>query len=247
MDPVDFAQALAARLSGILGEGLLGVYLHGSAALGGWNVERSDVDVLAVSKRKLTLSEKGLVAGTLTAPDCSVPGAGLEFSLMTEASLKDLSPRPQFELHVATGASAKVVDGAGHSGDPDLVMHYVVCRERGVALYGPPPAAVFPKVPRQELLETLLHELAWGLEHAPARYAVLNACRAWAYAEDSGLVSKVQGAEWALAKAIDRDLVRQALASQAGGPEFPTDERVADLVRQARAALEQAIISAGER
>ena len=44
----DYLAALTGVLRARLGNGLVGGYLHGSAVLGGWHPERSDVDVLAV-------------------------------------------------------------------------------------------------------------------------------------------------------------------------------------------------------
>jgi streptomycin 3"-adenylyltransferase len=43
-----YLAALVRVLRAQLGGGLAGAYLHGSAVLGGWHPERSDVDVLAV-------------------------------------------------------------------------------------------------------------------------------------------------------------------------------------------------------
>lgn len=172
------------------------MYLHGSAALGGWDPNESDVDLLAVSTGTIDSSDADALARTLAEMDA--PGKGLEFSLVALASLRRISARPSFELHVATGAELRVVHGGGHPGDADLVLYYAVCRERGVAVCGPPPADLFPEVPRRMALQAMLDELAWGLEHAPARYAVLNACRAWAFAEGKGLLSKVEGGLWAI-------------------------------------------------
>ena len=45
-------QPLTAELGVSLGGALTAAYLHGSAALGGWNAERSDVDVLFVVGRR---------------------------------------------------------------------------------------------------------------------------------------------------------------------------------------------------
>jgi hypothetical protein len=51
-------------------------------------------------------------------------------------------------------------------------------------------------VDRHRLLVYLAHELQWGLDHGDQRYAVLNACRAAAYAEIGLLLSKVSGGRW---------------------------------------------------
>ncbi len=44
-----YAAELTAELLATLDGALAGAYLHGSAALGGWNADRSDVDILFVT------------------------------------------------------------------------------------------------------------------------------------------------------------------------------------------------------
>ncbi|HSO52950.1 MAG TPA: hypothetical protein VL330_09415, partial [Actinomycetes bacterium] len=53
-----YPAAVAAGLTRVLGPALVGVYLHGSGALGGWSAERSDVDLLGVVARPLELRAK---------------------------------------------------------------------------------------------------------------------------------------------------------------------------------------------
>jgi hypothetical protein len=72
-----------------------------------------------------------------------------------------------------------VVDGEGHGGDSDLVMHFAVLREHGRALLGQLPEELFPVVPRPLLLNAILGELEWARQQASPSYLVLNACRAW--------------------------------------------------------------------
>ena len=228
----------------MLRETLVGLYLHGSGAMGGWHDRLSDVDVLAVVGRRLTSDEKPAVAASLAG--WPAPGAGLECSIVALSSFEPLLPAPQFELHVTTGAEPKVVDGAGHRGDWDLVMHFAVCRERGLAISGPPPHEVFPEVPRRMLLEAFRAELAWGLAHAPARYAILNACRAWAFAEEGRLLSKVEGGEWAIARGFQPAAVVAALAAQRGEDATISREETERIVEHARAALRTALDGDGD-
>jgi streptomycin 3"-adenylyltransferase len=110
-----------------------------------------------------------------------------------------------------------VVDGHTRGGDPDLVLHFAVCRVAGRALAAaPPPAEVFGPVPAGLVLAQLAAELRWAVRHAPGEYAVLNACRAWRFAADGTLVSKVDGGRWAVSRvgAADRVLIVAALAHQ---------------------------------
>jgi predicted nucleotidyltransferase len=46
--PRAYATRLAGDLDALLGDALTAAYLHGSAALGGWLGDRSDVDILFV-------------------------------------------------------------------------------------------------------------------------------------------------------------------------------------------------------
>lgn len=239
--PVEvYVHQLVERLHSICGTNLTGVYLHGSAALGGWTAAKSDVDVLAVVSRSPGAGAKALVAATLTEDAPAAPGAGLEFSLVTASSLKRVGVRPPFELHVATGPDAKVVDGDGHPGDADLVLHYAVCRERGVALFGPPAEEVFPEVSGEMVLSGLGAELAWAGREAPVRYQVLNAFRAWAYAEDGVLLSKLEAVDWARERGRFASLAEAAWAAQAGGAEPEDADDVPRLLQAAMEALNEA-------
>jgi hypothetical protein len=195
----------------ILGDALVGVYPHGSLMLGGWRPDRSDIDVLVMVDRSLTSTEKSLLAEAWSEESLPCPAIGLELSVVRREAVLQPTPRPPFELHVTTALpDRKVVDGHGHPGDPDLVLHFAVCHRLGFTL--------FPEVPRPKVLSRLADELTWAVEHVPTEYAVLNACRAWRYAVDGSLVSKVDGGRWAAERLAEPELslVRAAVAVQSG-------------------------------
>ena len=137
------ADRIAVALRDTLPSVLVGVYLHGSAALGDWIPRRSDLDILAVSSRGLSDPEVQSLVTSLLAPPSPPDAPALEFSLVTLDAVRAQLPAPPFELHLTNGIAAKVVDGRAHPGDPDLVLHFEVCRTRGLALVGPPPDEVF--------------------------------------------------------------------------------------------------------
>jgi streptomycin 3"-adenylyltransferase len=116
-------------------------------------------------------------------------------------------------------------------------MHLAVCRAHGRALAGPPPAEVFGAPPPALLDAAFAGELAWAAAHAPPAYRVLNACRAWRYAVERRIVSKVDGGEWALGRGDFDEAIRAALAEQRGGPETPIDRASVDALT-ARATAE---------
>ncbi|HEY3734272.1 MAG TPA: aminoglycoside adenylyltransferase domain-containing protein [Streptosporangiaceae bacterium] len=222
-----YALDVASALEALSGPRLVGVYLHGSAVLGGFDARRSDVDVLAVHDGPMTAGRQSAVAVALSEQQLRCPARGLELSIVTSESVRHPTARPPFELHLTTAPQdTKTVDGHGHAGDPDLVLHLAVCRQAGRPLGSSRPAAeVFGPVADDLVLAQLAAELRWGTGHAPAEYAVLNACRAWRFATDGALVSKIDGGRWALGRVPprDRQLIETALDRQRCGPAATPD------------------------
>jgi hypothetical protein len=102
---------------------------------------------------------------------------------------------------------------------------------------------VFGPVADELISAQLAAELRWGADHAPAEYAVLNACRAWRFADDRAIVSKTDGGQWALGRVpgADRDLISDALDRQCCRPAAEPDPgAVQRFVRQALSYLSAA-------
>ena len=207
-----YAREVTERLRATLGEKLIGVYLHGSAVLGDFVRERSDVDIVAVSDGPLTGDESDAVAERLSSESLPCPARGLELHVVDRAAVDDLVEPPSFQLHIAT--PDRVIVGHGQGGDPDLVMHYAFLRERGWALAGPPASEIFPTVSREKLVRAFAGELRWALEHASPAYQVLNACRAWRFAEENVLTSKLAGVAWARERVEDPAVIEVALRNR---------------------------------
>lgn len=192
---------------------LVGVYVHGSAALGGFG-PASDLDVLALVAGE-SATDWTAVGTALLATGVERP---LELSVVDARRAGAPSEPWQFLLHVSS-ADGRVVVGSVDDGvgDADLIAHYAVTRAVGLPLAGPMPERVIGRVDPVVLLGYLADELAWGSEAADERYAVLNACRAVAYAEDGLLRSKVDGGRWWLDRCGESALVDAALAAQLDG------------------------------
>lgn len=127
-----------------------------------------------------------------------------------------------FEVHVAASdRETTIVTGAGHPGDPDLVLHSAVCRDHGLAIVGPPPAEVFAAISPERILAAITRELRWALDHACAAYAVLNACRALRFADDGHLCSKLDGGKWYLDRHPSAPVVTAAVTHQLCGEQAP--------------------------
>lgn len=240
-----YAQKLTGRLLAVSGGSLQAAYLHGSAALGGWVPGRSDVDMLFVAAdgiRSAVVAEMGQ-ALCAAADDC--PSRELECSVVTVPQARKPAPPWPFVLHVAAGPGkpGRVVrPGSPSPGDPDLLMHYAVCRAAGWPVCGPPPRELIGVVPRRAILDYLAGELRWAIGHAPEAYAVLNACRALIYLTDQQIVSKIAGGEAALRRgAGPAEVIQRALGQQRGSePDRPPAGDAAGFVLATAAALRSA-------
>lgn len=190
-------------------QGLVGVYVHGSAALGGFG-PASDLDILVVATGD---ADWPTVAARLLI-DCSHPRT-LELSVVDKSACAHPARPWPYLLHINSGESRFVLDPG--SGDPDLIAHYAGARTAGLAIVGPPAVDVFGLVSRDELVDYLRDELRWGAANADQRYAVLNACRAITYAEAGLLLSKADGGRWWMRRFGPEPLVTKALRAQADG------------------------------
>ena len=236
-DAHETARGVGRALTDALGEDLVAVYLHGSAVLGGFRWERSDLDLLALSRTALSDEQFGRVVSAL-AP-LHYPADGLEFTLMTagEASPPEL-PAPRFQLHLTTGgwrAVRNVVDGRLREGDRDLVLHLAVCREHGDAILGPPPRSSLAAVPEEAIESAMRDEIGWAREHGPLEYLVLTSARAWLFFATRRIASKIDAGVWAAEHDAEPAVIEAALGRQRGAAAaIPMDaaERFADRVER---------------
>jgi Domain of unknown function (DUF4111) len=176
-------------------------------------------------------------------PAC--PGTGLECSVVTAGQAARPRPPWPFLLHVAEApgrGQPRIVVGDDHPGDPDLLMHYTVCRSAGWPVCGPGPLELIGSVPRPVVLGYLADELGWGIEHGTEAYAVLNACRALIFQADGRIVSKVAGGRIALDRRLGPPaMLRRALDQQQGSaPEQAAAPDAVEFVLATAAALRSA-------
>ncbi len=238
--PRGYAQRLTAAVARCCRGRLRAAYLHGSAALGGWTAERSDVDVLFIAQDDIGGEAVAKAGRLLLEAGAGCPGRGLEASMVTAGQAAAPAEPWPFLLHVGSGPGERKLHlGSGRPGDPDLLMHYAVCRQAAITLLGPPARRVIGPVPRPAILSYLADELDWGLANAPENYSVLNACRALQYLVNGRIVSKIAGGESALERGDGpAALVRRALDQQeAVAPERPPGPEAIAFVRAVAARL----------
>jgi hypothetical protein len=76
--------------------------------------------------------------------------------------------------------------------------------------------------------------------NASTAYQALGAARAWMYAEEDRIGSKLDAAEWARGRGHDRVLERAAAFQRGRSEELPDRAEVARLMADARAAVDVA-------
>jgi len=195
-------------IQALLADQLVGVYLHGSLAMGCFNPSRSDLDMLVVTHAGLPAQTRRDLAELLL--ELSGAPAPIEISFIRRADLIPWSHPAPFDLHYSEAWRGKYERdlasgawrawGASQQRDPDLAGHITVTLRRGICLYGAVIADVFPEVPSQDYIESIRSDVeeALGYIRQNPVYAVLNACRTYAYLREGHVFSKDEGGAWAL-------------------------------------------------
>jgi predicted nucleotidyltransferase len=205
----DQLNALVLHLQEILKTNLIGIYLHGSLAMGCFNPQRSDIDLLVLTHWNLTPHIRSFVAQALLTLSGFL--APVELSVLKRADLHPWRHPCPYDFHFSESwrgdLERYLTDSAYHwatpkSGDSDLAGHITVLRSRGKVLCGPPIEKVFPEIPRADFLASILGgvlspEFGVTSEKAPPVYMVLNVCRTLAYLKTGQVLSKAEGGEWA--------------------------------------------------
>lgn len=233
---------IALRCQQILGASLVGIAIHGSLAFGCFHWSNSDVDFLIVTHTIPTQAQKAALIQSLLDLTPLAPPKGLEMSVVLQSDCARFRYPTPFYLHFSPiHLSACLTDLEGycsamHGLDRDLAAHFMVARQVGFSIYGPPPQQIFAPVPRVYYLDSIFRDIADAEAEAPANptYFVLNQCRVLAYLKDGLICSKEGGGLWGL-KHLDScwaSLVRSCLdAYQNGIPAHPAPDLLSAFCR----------------
>ena len=183
----------------MLGEDLVGMYLHGSAALGGLR-PGSDLDVIAVSARRLTDGEKQRLASRLG--EISKKPRSLDFDLVVQSEIRPWRYPPPFDFHYSEWWPGM----RDRDTNTDLaVLITILLAGGGAPLYGPAPATVFDAVPENDFRRTTLaaaDEVVRDIE-GDTRNVVLTLARIWTSLETGEVLRKDRAATWVLERLPD--------------------------------------------
>lgn len=215
--------ALVLGVRAALGSNLVGVYLQGSFASGGWDAS-SDVDWIVAVAQPLSEAEVAALQGlhsALYAIEC--PWAQhLEGSYFPVSVLRREDPSRQALWYLDNGSQELILSDHCNS----LVVRWQV-REEGVALAGPPPNELIEPVPADALrceVRQTMREWAATFVDAPQvidnrwyqPFVVLSYCRMLHTLATGRIHSKKAGAGWAGSALHPRwgGLIRRAWAER---------------------------------
>ena len=221
-----------------LGAALVGIYLHGSLAMGCYRRAKSDVDLMIVVRERLSKDMRRKLASLSVALSDARPTTGdLELSVIQLQHARQFVHPLPFEMHYSSdwkdAIRSGAVDFALERSDRDLAAHCRSLVTRGVGLFGLPIAEVFGPVATECFMDAVLDDFAWLVEddhilESPF-YCVLNCCRVLQLLTNGAgkVVSKEEGARWGLEHVPPEQqaIVRQALDCYCSSKEVSPEQR----------------------
>lgn len=217
---------LTKEVQAVLGQNLIGIYVHGSIAMDCFKPTNSDIDILIVIENKLSLAMYPAlykVFNTLVAQYQQ----RLELSIIQRATLVNFVHPTPFELHFSEEYNQFDADNPPDLAvilhDADLAGHFVITRKFGITLTGELARNIFPEIPRAAYFDSIRQDTQWSIENVLGgpdegncivpKYAVLNFCRVLAFRQKDLITSKQTGGEWGLANlpAIYHSIIQVAL------------------------------------
>lgn len=221
----------------ILGDNLVGIYLHGSAAMGCLNAKLSDIDLIIIVKNDLLPETKRKYMDMVVELNKEAPAKGIELSVVKEAVCNPFVYPTPFELHFSIAHLKWYQSNPDDyiekmkGTDKDLAAHFTVIRHRGKKLYGKEIRDVFAAVSKEDYFDSIwcdIENAGTDILQNPM-YIILNLCRVLAFVKDNLILSKEEGGKWGLLNTPEkyRNLISTALEEYQNGAAMPLNETLA--------------------
>lgn len=190
----------------LLNGNLTGIYLHGSAVMGCFNKQKSDIDLIVIIKNSLSDKIKQQYMKIIVELNKQAPEKGIELSIAREDVCNPFIYPTPFELHFSrahlnlynSNPDGYIEKMKGT--DKDLAAHFTIIYHRGITLYGKEIKTVFSKPGRKYYFDSIWCDIENAEEDIidNPMYIILNLCRVLAYKKDNVILSKKEGGEWGL-------------------------------------------------
>ena len=185
----------------ILGENLVGIYLHGSLAMGCFNHKNSDIDLIIVVNNPLSHNEKRKYLDMVTGLD-----ERIEMSIVLRSVCRPFVHPAPFELHISRAHLSsynadpdRYIKGMAGT-DRDLAAHFSIINTHGKKLYSEEISDVFDIISREDYMDSIVYDIGNAADEITENpvYLTLNLCRALAYKRKGLILSKVEGGLWGI-------------------------------------------------
>lgn len=193
-------ELLQSRIGEALEANLVGLYLSGSLVTGDFDLDVSDIDLVAVTASVLTATELDRLEVMHRAIAISEKtwDNRIEVAYISARALKT------FRTYGSTiGITSPGEPFHTREAGKDWLINWYVVREKGITLRGPPPETLIDPISKPELIEwvrdhvTGLREWIKKRSHRNGQvYATLTMCRALYTVTTGDFVSKRQSAGW---------------------------------------------------
>ncbi|AMX85132.1 MULTISPECIES: aminoglycoside adenylyltransferase domain-containing protein [Geobacillus] len=204
----NFVFRILSETKEIVKQDFIGFYIHGSLAMGGFNPNSSDIDILVITSKSMTIENKRKLAKLFLS--CSNNPFPVEISFLNEEQLKNWRHPCPFDFHysefwreryeddLVTG-SYQYLNGDIKT-DADLAAHLTITTNRGVCVEGKPIEEVFPSIPRSHYISSIMGDFQDCLENIEEDpiYCTLNLIRVFWYLKEGIISSKLEAGNWAL-------------------------------------------------
>lgn len=198
---------ILASIRDVLGRDLIGAYLHGSAVLGKLRAQ-SDLDLLAVSERRMSREDKVRLVEHLLAVSGTYPAVPprrpVELTITVWSEIRPWRYPPTLDFQYGEWWRHRFERGEiepwPSRTDPDLALLVSMALVGNAPVAGPPPSQVFDPVPSADLVEALIEcmdPLIAKIDR-DTRNVILTLARIWNGVVTLTVRSKEEAAEWAL-------------------------------------------------
>lgn len=189
-----------------INDNVLGFYLHGSLAMGGFNLKSSDIDFLVITVKPMNVEDKRQLACLfLNYSDRPYP---IEISFLNVEQLNDWKHPCPFDFHYSESwreryendllrGTNKFINEEINT-DSDLAAHIRITNERGICLEGKPIKYAFPSVPNADYISSIMgdyQECLINIIKDPI-YCSLNMIRVYWYLKEGVIASKQEAGDW---------------------------------------------------
>jgi predicted nucleotidyltransferase len=199
------AHEVVAIVLEVLGDALVGAYLHGSGVLGGLR-PTSDVDVLAVIERPTTRDERQRLVDRLL--DISGrrarrgPGRPIELTMLVRADVRPWPDPPRVDFVYGEWRREDYEHGFVPEPGPmlDLGPEIAITLAGNRTLFGPPPAELFDPLPPASIRRSIVAGIPSLIEDldTDTRNVLLTLARIWQTVRTGEIRSKDDAAAWAV-------------------------------------------------